>query len=104
MMPRMKWYWRTTTAWVCGILSSTVCYFTYGTNVEYYILSNPCIGFFKGYLINFVAYCVNLIIVIGVYHWLTAPRWMNGITSCGKCGYALKGLAEPRCSECGHHI
>ena len=25
-------------------------------------------------------------------------------TRCRKCGYILKGLAEPRCSECGEQI
>ena len=91
-------------AWACGIVSSTVCYFTYGKHIEDYILSQPSIGFVNAYLISFAAYCVNLIIVIGVYHRLTEPRWINGNTSCGKCGYILKGLAEPRCSECGQRI
>ena len=33
------------------------------------------------------------------------PREVNdGHTRCGKCGYILKGLTEPRCSECGERI
>lgn len=28
----------------------------------------------------------------------------DGHTRCGKCGYILKGLTEPRCSECGERI
>ncbi len=28
----------------------------------------------------------------------------DGHTRCGKCGYILKGLTEPRCSECGEPI
>lgn len=28
----------------------------------------------------------------------------DGHTYCGHCGYILKGLAEPRCSECGQEI
>lgn len=26
----------------------------------------------------------------------------EGLTRCGHCGYALRGLTEPRCPECGH--
>ena len=28
----------------------------------------------------------------------------DGHTYCGHCGYILKGLTEPRCSECGQAI
>jgi MFS family permease len=30
------------------------------------------------------------------------PR--DGLTRCGTCGYILRGLAEPRCPECGRRI
>lgn len=29
------------------------------------------------------------------------PRESKGVTRCGRCGYALAGLKEPRCPECG---
>ncbi len=35
---------------------------------------------------------------------LTPPDAPDGHTRCGKCGYILKGLTEPRCSECGERI
>ena len=28
----------------------------------------------------------------------------DGHTYCGHCGYILKGITEPRCSECGQEI
>lgn len=28
----------------------------------------------------------------------------DGNTRCGRCGYILRGLVEPRCSECGNRI
>ncbi|UCG12348.1 MAG: hypothetical protein JSU72_17920 [Deltaproteobacteria bacterium] len=28
----------------------------------------------------------------------------DGETRCRKCGYILKGIPEPRCSECGERI
>ncbi|MCH8851060.1 MAG: hypothetical protein IID41_00245 [Planctomycetes bacterium] len=37
-------------------------------------------------------------------HVLTPKVILDGHTRCGKCGYILKGLTEPRCSECGERI
>ena len=37
-------------------------------------------------------------------HMLTPRETKDGHTRCGKCGYILKGLTEPRCSECGERI
>ncbi|MCH8851065.1 MAG: hypothetical protein IID41_00270 [Planctomycetes bacterium] len=37
-------------------------------------------------------------------HVLTPKEILDGHTRCGKCGYILKGLTEPRCSECGERI
>ena len=37
-------------------------------------------------------------------HMLTPKETKDGHTRCGKCGYILKGLTEPRCSECGERI
>ncbi len=37
-------------------------------------------------------------------HMLTPREVNDGHTRCGKCGYILKGLTEPRCSECGERI
>jgi len=44
---------------------------------------------------------------VGAYGLLThryGPKVINGETRCRKCGYILKGLSEPRCSECGERI
>ncbi len=35
---------------------------------------------------------------------LTPPDAPDGHTRCGECGYILKGLTEPRRSECGERI
>ncbi|MCZ6653216.1 MAG: hypothetical protein O7D91_09340 [Planctomycetota bacterium] len=43
-----------------------------------------------------------------IYGYFVDPRdnagSSEGHTRCGKCGYILKGLTEPRCSECGERI
>ena len=35
---------------------------------------------------------------------LTPRETKDEHTRCGKCGYILNGLTEPRCSECGARI
>ena len=37
-------------------------------------------------------------------HVLTPRATKDGHTRCGKCCYILKGLTQPRCSECGERI
>lgn len=42
-----------------------------------------------------------------IYHFLATRHGSIGYdkeTRCRKCGYILKGLTEPRCSECGERI
>ncbi len=34
----------------------------------------------------------------------THARRKQGDTLCGRCGFILKGLREPRCPECGNRI
>ena len=51
-----------------------------------------------------LAFLVGPIIATVLAHMLTPQEWLDGHTRCGKCGYILKGLTEPRCSECGERI
>ncbi len=44
------------------------------------------------------------IVATALAHALTPRETKDGHTRCGKCGYILKGLTEPRCSECGERI
>jgi hypothetical protein len=39
-----------------------------------------------------------------VYELLPRARPRDGETRCGQCGYILKGLTVPRCSECGNWL
>ena len=51
------------------------------------------------FLIQSARPCVVALIVFD----LIRPR-SDGLTRCGKCGYILKGISEPRCPECGKRI
>ena len=79
---------------------------------------------FYGYEVNYVVlagaydtvvyrgiYC-GIIVAIGAFLGVLSYRILlafrpgspDGHTRCGNCGYILKGLVEPRCSECGTRI
>lgn len=49
-----------------------------------------------------------LLLAFGVYGVLTLRFGPKGHadneTRCRKCGYILRGISEPRCSECGERI
>ncbi len=51
-----------------------------------------------------VAFVPGPIVATVLAHVLTPRETKDGHTRCGKCGYILKGLTEPRCSECGEQI
>ncbi len=51
-----------------------------------------------------VAFLVGPFFASVLTHVLTPRETKDGHTRCGKCGYILKGLTEPRCSECGEQI
>ena len=44
----------------------------------------------------------GIVLAALVYAWRHGERDQH--TRCGKCGYLLKGLTEPRCPECGERI
>ena len=48
------------------------------------------------------------LVAISVYGLMTrclgAHESFDGETHCRKCGYILRGITEPRCSECGERI
>ena len=44
-------------------------------------------------------------VVYGVLtRYLVAKRYPDGQARCRKCGYILRDIPEPRCSECGERI
>ena len=43
-------------------------------------------------------------LIVGVYFYTWRNRQGDGHTRYRKCGYILKGITEPRCSECGERI
>lgn len=50
---------------------------------------------------NALVFLVPLALALYVYDRLRRRGVRDGHTRCGRCGYILKGLSEPRCPECG---
>ena len=44
----------------------------------------------------------GIVLAVCVYAW--RQRAGEGETRCRKCGYILRGITEPRCTECGERI
>jgi hypothetical protein len=42
--------------------------------------------------------------VYGILTFCYGPESNDRETHCRKCGYILRGISEPRCSECGERI
>ncbi len=103
MKPRMKWYWRVLISVGSGALITILSYLIYGRQIDAVLYGRAAqFGWAMSIVINMVAYGIfSGGVVLAVYHRLTEPRWVQGQTFCGRCGYILKGLTEPRCSECG---
>ena len=52
----------------------------------------------------FVQIGPSLVFAFWVYRGRTHLFPPDGLTRCGRCGYILKELPEPRCPECGQRI
>jgi len=78
----------------------------------YQVSQNPSVANWQAFFyplilgIPLMGVPISLCSVLG-YHYLTKKHIGLGIdreTRCRKCGYILKGITEPRCSECGEKI
>ncbi len=104
----MHWFWRSLITWIIGVTCAFFGFLVYGEAVTDIIIrhlfdrnhpyDSPLV---MSILIVFTNWSLPAIISMGVYHWLTAPRWESDYTRCGRCGYILRGLQIPRCPECG---
>ena len=47
---------------------------------------------------------VPVLCIVFLARWLLKKRSADRETRCRKCGYILRGIPEPRCSECGERI
>ncbi len=113
----VRWYWALATSCVVFLLVvSLTNHLVWGPALEPY-------GLLGGWTIPFTEQCNSLLgddygwLVAGtvtdlpgfvagvlIWAWLRRRAASDGFLHCLKCGYILKGLAEPRCPECGEAI
>jgi hypothetical protein len=91
----MHWFWRATIAAVVGTLFSVI---SIGLSLAlisaaYRWLLFPVV----------IAFMFTSCLIAGVLAGIWCPKSDNE-TRCRKCGYILRGIPEPRCSECGERI
>jgi hypothetical protein len=114
----MHWFWRVTIAVVVGGLCGTV-YLVQNLSLSgpFFEITNYTLNVFR--IIYFISpwykeipICfpfatLPIILSFGIYGILTyifAREPIANETRCRKCGYILRGIREPICSECGEKI
>ena len=105
-MVRLHWFLRATIAIVVGTLPYvivvgpsptippswyTALRFHWGEQLTLWLVI-----VFPGMVTSIVAY--------GLLTRFWGTQTIDGETHCRKCGYILRGIPEPRCSECGERI
>ena len=111
-MPRLHWFWRAAIAVFCGTCFGQVFFFvtnhitmiTVGSPANLVYRQQPY-GLLAGMGVLGFLLCTAAGVL--VYAFLTCrfgPSALDNETRCRKCGYILRGITEPRCSECGERI
>ena len=100
----MHWFWRAVIAVGAGLLCYGLCWL-----VMMGIWKLPQ-NFRPLQVVITVGSVASLVIIPVVIYGILTRRFhpkkhfLDGETRCRKCGYILRGITEPRCSECGERI
>ena len=106
----MHWFWRAMIAVMAGFLIGpfllTAKHFGDPKLPQSWKL---LLWSFENILQTKYIYVPSLLLAVVIYGLLTRYLHPNrlfhdGETRCRKCGYILRGIPEPRCSECGEKI
>ena len=100
----MHWFWRATLAVAINVASFFGVRF-----VVPIIISSIRPSSTEVWIIEMSALVLLAVVGISVYgiltyHFHPKKHFLDGETRCRKCGYILRGISEPRCSECGERI
>ncbi len=91
-----------------GTFVQLIVYFLAGTNYKQVLTTLPYVGTYTPAIFRtIVLFILPSFTSVGVFAVLTL-YFMDNVygfeTRCRKCGYILKGIKEPICSECGERI
>ena len=96
----MHWFWRAAIAVLVGALGG---WLLIGTVLSW--VNAPVAGIWIG-SIPLILLQITPVCAYGLLTYYFRPNrylW-DGEIHCRKCGYILRGIPEPRCSECGERI
>ena len=100
--PQLHWFWREAIATVAGAITGMGYMFALQK-----LLAGVPMPAGAQIIFTIIALMLASAAAVGVYSY-TTRRWgplpLDGETRCRKCGYILRGIPEPRCSECGERI
>ncbi len=98
-MTRLHWFWRG----LIAVLAAVIV----GLFLSLFILRLLSVPQFTSVPVQILLRLITPLVAVTVYGVLTArlgPTRPDPETRCRTCGYILRGLAEPRCPECGERI
>jgi hypothetical protein len=96
---RLHWFWRGAIALLMGVVMCVVSYLGVGALLQSHRLSHE-----TGLVVIVLLAILPGIVVYGLLTRCFGPPARDGETHCRKCDHVLRGISEPRCSECGEAI
>ena len=98
----MHWFWRA----LIAVAAGTMCGVTLLVIVARIL--TRLVPEWAEALLAIATFGAASIVAIATYSVLTGKYGPEAVyereTRCRKCGYILRGIPEPRCSECGERI
>src|SRR5262245_50444698 len=98
----MHWFWRSLIT--CAIAVALSWMFYTGPLFGVPASKRDIKGFFMVMLFFVPASVATLLINALITKYLKPLSLMDSETRCRKCRYILRGITEPRCSECGERM
>jgi len=111
-MARLHWFWRATISVAVGYLSCICFAFMYNDarsglyNLLGFLMTNRFATWVQNHDVIPCVVLPTMLTTVLVFILMThfARSVSDRETRCRKCGYILRGITEPRCSECGERI
>jgi hypothetical protein len=96
----MHWFWRALIAVAAGAVGDLLLIEGVFAHIGGFPVADIWIGEIPLVLIQIAPVCAYGLVTC----YFPPKRDYERETLCRKCGYILRGIPEPRCSECGERI
>ena len=104
--PRLHWFWRGAIAVAVGAVVGLVMYLAIMAQFRSLVMGMLQVAGEAAtlLLLFFAPASLGGVVAYGLITRYCGPERQDNETRCRKCGYILRGIPEPRCSECGERI